>query len=100
MSEPEATNTCGDALLEAQKTAARAAYTLEPQRVSLRELLTRPAFCGLTYRQIYAWYLEEDWAQERRLNIQAWRRPAGQDPEAQARARRERELAALQHLTD
>lgn len=85
--------------LGALRLAARAAYTLERTPVTLRELWQRDAFRCLSYRQIYEWYAEEGWSEERRLNVAAWRREGGgSDRRGLEEGRREREADGLRRL--
>ena len=86
--------------LDALRLAARAAYTLERYPVSLRELNTREPFSCLTYRQLYAWYQDEGWAEERRLNRASWRRENDDERQRRQESRRDRETHSLQRLLD
>lgn len=85
--------------LAALRLAARSAYTLEPEPLTLAQLVCRPAFRPVGLSRLRQWCREEDWDGQRLRKTDSWHRKA----EETLRVPRRREdwhLRSLQSLHD
>lgn len=80
--------------------AARAAYTLSHERISVDDLASQPDFLPVGRARMRQWADEEDWDGRRREACAAWRQRAEGSLGASFLRRQARQIQLLGHLHD